>query len=225
MEPFKWECPHCNHKTTIINSNYSESNFGLSIANADGGKVLSSYFIVCPNNECNKFTLGSILYDSSYEFRNGRWNHFDQKEIKRWRHVPNSSTKNFPDYIPKDILEDYKEACAIIDQSSKASATLSRRCLQQMVRDFWEVKGNSLFEEIESIEEHVDLLTLKPINATKEIGGIANLMKKDCALLIDAEPKEAKALIRLVEILFKNWYISNHEKELMFYEILNSEEV
>lgn len=225
MKPFKWECPHCNHKTTITNSNYTESNFGLSITNADGGKVLSSYFIVCPNSECNKFSLGSILYDSSYEFRNGRWNHYDKKEIKRWRHVPNSFTKNFPSYIPKDILVDYKEACAIIDYSSRASSTLSRRCLDRMIQDFWKVKETSLFKEIKSIEEKVDLLTLKSINATMEIGKIAAHMKKDSNLLIDAEPKEAKALIKLVEILFKNWYISNHEREIMFYEILNTEEV
>jgi hypothetical protein len=224
MEPFKWQCPHCNHHTTITSSNYSENDFGLSIENADGPKVLSSYYIVCPNSECNKYTLGSILFDSTYEVRNQRYGHYDRIEIKQMRIVPSSFAKVFPDYIPKPIIQDYEEACSIIDQSPKASATLSRRCLQGMIRDFWKVKSSSLYKEIEGIKEKVDTLTWKSIDATRKIGNIGAHMEKDINLIIDVEPKEAHALIRLIEILIKDWYISRHEREIMFNEIVSSGE-
>jgi hypothetical protein len=42
-----------------------------------------------------------------------------------------------PDYIPEQIKDDYYEACSILNLSPKASATLARRCLQGMIRDFW----------------------------------------------------------------------------------------
>lgn len=224
MIPFKWQCPHCNHHTTITNSNYAENNFGLTIDNADGAKVLSSYYIVCPNAECNKYVLGSILFDSTYTTRNGYTKHYDQKEIKHWRQVPNSFAKVFPNYIPKAIIQDYEEACSIVDQSPKASATLSRRCLQGMIRDFWKVKSSSLFKEIEGIKEKVDSLTWKSIDATRKIGNIGAHMEKDINLIIDVEPKEANALIRLIEILIKDWYISRHEREKMFNEIVKTGE-
>lgn len=221
MDPFKWQCPHCNHHTTITSSNFMDSEFGLTIENADGAKVLYSYYIVCPNSECNKYVLGSVLFDSVYELRNGQWGHYDRKEIKHWRQVPNSFAKVFPKYVPKAIIQDYEEACSIIDQSSKASATLSRRCLQGMIRDFWNVKSSTLYNEIEGIKDKVDPLTWKSIDATRKIGNIGAHMEKDINLIIDVGPKEAHALIKLIEILIKDWYISRHERELMFKSIVD----
>ncbi|MFH4289477.1 DUF4145 domain-containing protein, partial [Acinetobacter baumannii] len=69
---------------------------------------------------------------------------------------PNSSAKTFPDYIPKAVLDDYNEACLIRDLSPKASATLSRRCLQGMIRDYWGVSKNTLNEEIKAIKDRID---------------------------------------------------------------------
>ena len=59
---------------------------------------------------------------------------------------PSSLAQKFPTYIPEAIRHDYEEACAIVDLSPKASATLSRRCLQGMIRDFWSIKENTLYQ-------------------------------------------------------------------------------
>jgi hypothetical protein len=221
MEPFKWQCPHCNHHTTITSTNFRENEFGLTIKNTDGSKLLYSYYIVCPNNDCNKYTLDSILFDTTYEVRGTRYEHYDQIEKKRWRLVPNSFAKVFPKYVPKAIIQDYEEACSIIGESPKASATLSRRCLQGMIRDYWEVKGNSLYKEIESIKDKIDPLTWQSIDATRKIGNIGAHMEKDINLIIDVEPNEAQALINLIEVLIKDWYINRHERQIMLEEIVN----
>lgn len=224
MKPFKWQCPHCGHHTTITGSNYKENEFGLTIENADGPKLLYSYYIVCPNEECNKFTLTSILFDSQYDVYEGTWQHFDLKERKRWRLVPNSFAKVFPTYIPKSIIKDYEEACSIIEDSPKASATLSRRCLQGMIRDFWQVKGATLFKEIESIKDKIDPLTWQSIDATRKIGNIGAHMEKDINFIIDVDDKEAQALVRLIEVLIKDWYINKHEREQMLKDIIDTGE-
>jgi len=39
-----------------------------------------------------------------------------------------------PPEVPPDIVEDYKEACLVLADSPKASAALSRRCLQNLLR-------------------------------------------------------------------------------------------
>jgi len=40
-----------------------------------------------------------------------------------------------PAEVPKNIKKDYEEACAVLPVSEKASAALSRRCLQAVLRE------------------------------------------------------------------------------------------
>ena len=126
----------------------------MNIKGADGNRLLATSFFVCPNPDCTKFTLAASLHETVW---NNDWR--VGKELERWALVPDSRAKNFPEYIPQQILEDYREACTIKSLSPKASATLSRRCLQGMIRDFWSVKPGRLVDEIGAIEEKVDPLT------------------------------------------------------------------
>ena len=43
--------------------------------------------------------------------------------------------------------------------SAKAAATLARRCLQGMIRDYWDIAKISLKQEIDAIKDKVDPLT------------------------------------------------------------------
>src|SRR6266542_6816273 len=65
---------------------------------------------------------------------NGVWN--SDETLEHWKLLPKSHAKVFPDYIPTGIIRDYEEACEIVNASPKASATLSRRCLLGIIRDF-----------------------------------------------------------------------------------------
>jgi hypothetical protein len=133
--------------------------------------------------------------------------------IQKWNLIPASKAKVFPSYVPQPILDDYKEACVIHDLSPKASATLSRRCLQGMIRGFWGISKSRLIDEIEAIKDKVDPLTWKAIDAVRGIGNIGAHMEKDINLIIDVEPNEASQLINLIEILIRDWYINRYERE------------
>ncbi len=126
---------------------------------------------------------------------------------------PSSDAKVFPDYIPKQIRDDYEQACLIQDLSAKASATLARRCLQGMIRDFWGVSRDHLIDEIKAIKDKVDAETWNAIDSVRSIGNIGAHMEKDVNLIINVDPEEARLLIWLIETLFKDWYVSKHEKE------------
>ena len=134
---------------------------------------------------------------------------------------PQSHAKQFPRYIPKPIIADYEEACLIQNLSPKASATLARRCLQGMIRDFWGVKEPTLFAEINAIQEKVDPQTWQAIDGVRSIGNIGAHMEKDINLIIDVEPNEAGALIILIETLIENWYIAKHEREKSVASVIN----
>jgi hypothetical protein len=203
--PFPWTCPFCNRDATIVNDNYSVGSHNFNHGNKHSHQRLTSRVVVCPNPQCGEYTLKAELYGNEQEASN------EPKEV--WQLIPAAEMKEFPDYIPAAIISDYKEACLIRNLSPKASATLSRRCLQGIIRDFWGVKKGRLVDEIEAIQEKVEPTTWSAIDAVRKIGNIGAHMEKDINLIIDVDPEEASLLIRLIEMLINDWYIIKHERE------------
>jgi Domain of unknown function (DUF4145) len=121
--------------------------------------------------------------------------------------------KILPDYVPAPIVADYKEACLIADLSPKASATLSRRCLQGMIRDFWGISKARLVDEIDAIKDKVDDLAWNAIDGLRKMGNIGAHMEKDINVIVDVDPDEAKLLIGLIETLVDDWYVMRHERK------------
>jgi hypothetical protein len=207
---FNWSCPYCNRDVTITNSNFSRNIHSFDNENKDGGLALVTIVITCPNDKCREYTIKGGLYSESWE---GGDHNIGSKARLQWSMKPSSLAKQFPQYIPTAIVSDYEEACLIRDLSSKASATLSRRCLQGIIRDFWGVKKGRLVDEINSIKDKIDPITWQAINAVRSIGNIGAHMEKDINLIIEVEPQEAQLLIGLIEVLIKDWYITKHERQ------------
>ena len=131
--------------------------------------------------------------------------------IHSWKLKPQSSAKPLPDYIFTAIKEDYEEAC--LNLSPKASATLARRCLQGMIRDFWKVKPQNLFQEIESIKDKVEPDTWEAIDVVRKVGNIGAHMEKDINQIVEVDENEAGLLIGLIEMLIEEWYIIRYERQ------------
>ena len=209
MSEFNWKCPHCEHAVTITDQRYSISHHTLRIKNSIGRRTLASVFIVCPNQECQKFTLTADLHTSIYRANNEELG----EVMNSWNLIPSARGKTFPEYIPKILTADYREACEIAELSPKASATLSRRCLQGILRDFWGVKPGRLVDEIDQIKAQVDPLTWGAIDALRKLGNIGAHMEKDINLIVDVDPDEAALLIELIETLFHEWYVVREERK------------
>lgn len=134
MQPFQWECPFCRNKQIATKENAHNHFQHLAVGKTNQGAVgLLTRAIRCQNDACNELYLVvelrvSLLSDFGYTF--GRL------VTAKWALCPESLAKPQPEYIPAPLREDYYEACLIRDKSPKASATLARRCLQGMIRDF-----------------------------------------------------------------------------------------
>lgn len=209
MKDFNWTCPHCERAVTISEGRITGDRHTLYIKNADGRRTLATTFIVCPNEECKKFTLTASLYESMPESQGERL----VEKLQEWALIPPSAAKHFPDYVPQAIREDYVEACLIRDLSPKASATLSRRCLQGILRDFWGVKPGRLVDEIAQIKDKVDPVTWDAIEAVRKLGNIGAHMEKDINIIVDVDPEEAMLLIGLVETLMREWYVAREQRK------------
>ncbi len=216
MTTLLWTCPFCGRPVSLTSSSTAADNFYLDIPNADGLRAFTTNVKVCPNPRCNKFTLE--LFERTMAIIN---NHRHLGEIIRHGTlIPPSKAKPLPSYIPQPIVEDYTEACLIVELSPKASATLSRRCLQGMIRDFYKVVKPRLVDEIEGIRDKVDPITWQAIDAVRSIGNIGAHMEKDINLIVDVGPDEAEKLIGLIELLIEDWYVNKHKREEQLKSVL-----
>lgn len=134
---------------------------------------------------------------------------------------PTSSAKQYPDYIPKAIRDDYEEAYSIVNLSPKASATLSRRCLQGMIRDFWNITKSKLADAINELQNKVTSSQWKAIDSVRKIGNIGAHMESDINTIVEVDSGEAEKLLKLIELLIDKWYITRHDEEQLFLEISN----
>lgn len=187
---------------------YTTTGYNIQYINRDSIKIQSDvkiYHIECSNKACRKITVVGYNED----------NH------KQWDLIPENVHKHYPEYIPQQIRDDYREACLIIDNSPKAAATLLRRCLQGMIHDFWNVHEKNLNAEITTLKSKVSSSQWKAIDGLRSIGNIGAHMEQDVNVIIDIEIPEAQKLKRLIETLLEKWYITRHDEEELFDSIVD----
>lgn len=201
-------CPFCNCSiafTAVTFQEYTMSPFYCNTSlspPADGQTKIKFY--TCP--DCGEITItADVEYDSSMETVHIR---------------PQAIYKHFPSYVPEPIRKDYEEACAILKLSPKASATLSRRCLQGMIRDFWSIKESNLSKAINQLEGKVPAQQWRVIDSLRRLGNIGAHMEKDINLIVEIDPNEAQKLVKLIELLIEQWYINRWEQEKLYSEII-----
>lgn len=216
----RWNCPYCGHSQIVTNANSHEFREPIRVSeNRRGGTVVEISAISCLNEECKELSLVAVLYSADLFSGGG---HRLKNVQETWRLLPESNAKPQPDFIPAPLRQDYKESCRIMELSPKASATLARRCLQGMIRDFCGISKGTLNEEIKELRKQVDAGTaprsvtpesVEAIDQVRSVGNIGAHMEKDINLIIDVEPGEADALIKLIELLFDEWYVAQHTRQ------------
>ena len=94
-----------------------------------------------------------------------------------------------------------------------------------MIRDYWGIKKGRLNEEISALKEKIQPDLWGAIDGLRQLGNIGAHMEKDVDLIVDIDPGEADKLIKLIELLMKEWYINCEERKKLFEDILeiNSE--
>lgn len=200
------QCPHCQHHFTPTNLDEDRQKIFFTTKDYTGkNKCGELIHIVCPNEECKK-TI--IVLDLEYSYGGCIYDKFYSNMI-----YPEQIIKEYPEYIPYQIREDYEEACKIANLSPKAAATLARRCLQGIIRDFYKAHHGLLCNEIDSVKEKMDTDLYDAITAVRQIGNIGAHMEKDVNIIVEIEPQEAWQLIRLIELLFDETYIRSHKRQ------------
>lgn len=116
-----------------------------------------------------------------------------------------------PSEVGQEFAQDFLEACRVLPYSQKASAALSRRCLQRLLREKATVKPGSLGEEIrEAINKSNFPGNLaQSLEAVRTIGNFAAhpIKNRHTGEVIDVEPGEAEWLLDTLEELFNFYFV------------------
>ena len=212
---FNFTCPYCQTKTTINNDKLVEDKIKYVEEKQD--KMLEISLITCPNESCERTTI--IMKDYFLQFSFNRGYEKIGKAIREKRIEPEFSYIHYPDYIPEQVRQDYEEACKIVSLSPKASATLSRRCLQGMIRDFHNITRKNLVDEINAIQNDLGIDIFNALHSLRSIGNIGAHPESDINLIVEIDEGEAQKLIKFIELLMDKWYIKREEERKMLEEI------
>ena len=195
-------CPYCGYSsvdnefvTTVFSSQFSVSH---GVLQAPVHVRISK----CPH--CELYSYGFSAPNNGHPFT---------------YLYPPARISIIPDYVPQAIRSDYTEAVLILHASPKASATLARRCLQGMIHDFWNIHEKNLNAEITALNGNIPSAQWKAIDGLRKLGNIGAHMEADVNHIVDVDPKEAEKLIRLIELLIKEWYIARYDAEQLYTEI------
>ncbi len=116
-----------------------------------------------------------------------------------------------PPEVTEPFASDYREACNVLADSPKASAALSRRCLQNLLREKAGVKWGDLSNEIEQVLKSKELPSdlASAVDAIRVVGNFAAHPIKgvNTGEIIDVEPGEAEWNLDVLEALFDFYFV------------------
>ncbi len=180
------ECPHCGV--------YAAMSLDSVVTREPGWK----FDLICSCPNCRQSL-----------FAQGEYSDYDPDEDSKVSRVlalyPEFQPVNLPPEIPDKYRGDYREAILIKKISPKASAALSRRILQNIIREEFGIKHRSLAQEIDDFIKlpNVPSYLSSAVDAIRNIGNFAAHPLKDSRTgeIVDVEPGEAEWLIEVLDSL------------------------
>ncbi len=156
---------------------------------------------ICTCPSCNKFIIELEKYHTNL-------NVYTTKSLIRPKSITRAPLDQSVD--PK-FAEEYQEACIVLSDSPKASAALSRRCLQHLLREKESVTKGNLYDEIQEVLDKKNLPghLAEGLNAVRIIGNFAaHPIKSDSTgEIVDVEPGEAEWNLDILEGLFDFYFV------------------
>lgn len=155
---------------------------------------------VCPRSDCQGLVIAAVYLE-----RNHEKNTWDEKEYLVYPRKANR--KPVHSDVPKDIASDYEEACLVLPASPKASAALSRRCLQTVLRQQGFKQGD-LSKQIEAAIPGLPNDIASALDAIRTIGNFAShpIKSQETGGIVPVAPGEADWSLEVLETLFDHYY-------------------
>ena len=194
------KCPHCQVE---FHDNVQPNKLG---PDADGYWILQSQ--KCP--ACNRFVLMLVQHENKSNPVAGTI--VPGKVILIYLVRPKVANRPAPPKeVPEKFAADYREAALVLADSPKASAALSRRCLQHLLREEAGVKKSDLSKEIDEVLASGKLPSYlaESIDAIRNIGNFAAHPMKSTSTgdILEVEPGEAEWTLDVLDGVFDFYFV------------------
>ena len=199
------KCPHCN---VTVHVDFHEVGLGLFGRSNNENTMYSALHAVCP--ACRD----AIILLQQNVLRTNGW----VSTKKSGMIYPKGTARPpVPEEVPVNVADDYREACLVFDDSPKASAALSRRCLQQLLADTKLANSDNLATAIdEALSKHLPTPIATDLDAIREIGNFASHPRKstNSGEVMDVEEGEAEWNLDVLEALFDYCYVKPEQSRV-----------
>lgn len=194
------KCPHCGDSFT---PQWSEQELGGD-PDTRGSWIL--HWTKCPS--CDRLVARMIDF----------WFEGHQSRVSQGHLVhPAIPTPVIPDEVQEPFAQEMREASAILGISPKASAALSRRLLQHLLREKGGVKPANLVSEIEEMRgKNVLPATLSDdLDSVRNVGNFAAhpIKNTETEAVADVEEGEAEWLLELLGDLLDAFFVAPAKRE------------
>jgi hypothetical protein len=120
--------------------------------------------------------------------------------------------------VPAHIAQDYSQAASVLPVSAKASAALSRRCLQVVLREAG-YPQKDLAQQIDVVLNETDPRKALPTGVHNTLDAVRNfgnfsahpISDQTTLQIIDVEPHEAEYCLDILDAIFDHFYIKPAE--------------
>lgn len=108
------------------------------------------------------------------------------------------------------LAADFREGVAVLPKSKKASAALSRRCLQYVLTHKGGAKKRDLADQIDEVLPHLPTRLAENVDAIRNVGNFAAhpLKSTSSGQIVEVEDGEAEWLLDVLEDIFDHYYVS-----------------
>jgi len=189
------KCPYC-----LENFHVSWYNFPGDISDLEGHYQVRRTH--CPS--CKRVIIELGTYIQPGIDGGGDWTY----QLVKPKGISRSPVSNA---VPDTFVNDYKEACLVLTDSAKASAALSRRCLQNILREKAGVKNSNLSDEIQQALDSNSLPSYiaEDLDAVRNTGNFAAHPTKSTGTgeIVEVEVGEAEWNLDVLEELFDFYFV------------------
>jgi hypothetical protein len=201
------KCPHCQHDVfpqsarTVLEKSGRPSMKGGPY----NGQDLYLYTDVATCPHCLGATVDLIVESAS-----------NSTIFQTIRAMPRGGPMPPPPVeVPQIISIDYAEANEVLPISAKASAALSRRCLQAILSSHG-YSGRDLVRQIDAVIAEADSSKSLPTSIRENIDAIRNfgnfsahpVTDQTTLQVVDVEEGEAEWCLQLLQDLFDHYYVA-----------------
>lgn len=202
-------CPYCGVRFNLdgVNADNSFPHFGrLPFAGGSSShdpedKTYSITSHKCP--ECRK----QIMWLNEIEFHDNK----EREIVSTTLLFPKQAVKQIPEGVPEIFASDFREAHDTLAISAKASAALSRRCLQNLIREKEGIVEKTLFGEVDKLLKANKLPKhlAQELDAIRQIGNFAAHPTKDMNTgeIVEVEQGEAEWTFDVLEQLIMFYFV------------------